>query len=107
MNNNEKGESTKKVLRNILSNINLTVDTIGQTIERRFLTSMIEEGQKYANEIMEDYEFLVSPNIKEIVLLDYRRVTENLKALRYVEKHHKDAIPSLGGIQGTYKDAMI
>jgi hypothetical protein len=57
--------------------------------------------------MMDDYEFLVSPEVKELVLADYMRVTANIRALKYVAKHHPDAVPDLGGKLGGYKDAII
>jgi hypothetical protein len=83
------------------------VDVIAHSIERRFLDAMIEEGQKYADEMMVDYNFLVSHEVKEIVLQDFMRVNDNVRALKYVNKHHPTAVPSVGGSVGTYKDAMI
>ena len=65
----------------------LRVDTVGSIIEKRFLDEMIQLAEGYASQIMDDYNFLVSTEVKEIVLQDFMRVTKNIRTMKYVRRH--------------------
>ena len=105
MTDNEKIKQRKVDMRRMLKSFDLSIDTVAVTIEKRFLNPMIDEAEKYATEIMDDYEILKSAEVKQIVLDDFTIVTKNIRTLRFVLNHHPDVIPVLERL-GTIKDLI-
>ena len=80
-------------LKLLLTKTKLFVDKVASGVPKILLPQMLNEAIKFRSQIYDDYQKLMTPSVKGIVLEHYDNINHNIRTIKFVMTHKKDMIP--------------